>query len=219
MRLNRPLAPGRESAIYRSSKRTWCQCLTFICCWWGGMAARISLRWAAQWVGRYSIILTVSTTQLSSTLHVDHDQSAVLSFLRKSNSFLWVGFSLSKGPNTFSKAWKRLRITWRSRWVGTCANPSKSSTRTSTYANNWTLVRRRRGYRYKGTRVGSNVVAKALTTAADLLSILCGRKGACAQRAWFAKSSTVCVAVQNRVGEFFHLVGRVRGVSVSGSSL
>ena len=72
------------------------------------------------------------------------------------------------------------------------------------------------GSQDKGTRVVSNVGTAALITAAYLPFSLCGRKGACAQRAWFAKSLNVSVAVQNKVGELFHPMGSVRGVATSG---
>ena len=77
-------------------------------------------------------------------------------------------------------------------------------------------MRRRRGYRDKGTRVEYNVGDVVLTNAADLLSRLCGREGACAQMAWFSKSATVSFVVQKKGGELFHPMGRVIRISTSG---
>ena len=94
----------------------------------------------------------------------------------------------------------------------------ESSMNMSTYANSWALVRRKRGFWDKGSRVGYNVGAAALKTAAALLSRVNGCEGVCSQRDWFANYETVSVHVQNKGGRFFHPIGRVRGMATSGLS-
>ena len=74
-------------------------------------------------------------------------------------------------------------------------------------------MQRRRVSEDKETRVGSNVGAAVLTNSAALSSRLCGCQGTCAQRAWFAKSEIVSVAVQKKGGELFQPMGRVRGMA------
>ena len=76
---------------------------------------------------------------------------------------------------------------------------------------------RRRVSQDKGTRVVSNIGDATLPTASALLSSLCSHKGECAQRAWFDKSETLSIAVQNKGGEFFHSMGRVSKVATISS--
>ena len=76
-----------------------------------------------------------------------------------------------------------------------------------------------RGSRDKRSRVGCNLGDVELKTIAALISSLCGCESGCAQTDWFAKSLMVSVAMQNKGGNFFHPMVRVRGMDTSGLSL
>ena len=135
--LKRPHASGRASNIERSSPRQRCHLSTLMHFWVAGILARIFWKRSAWCDGNDIIMLIVSTTHPRRSFQVDHEQSPASKFFRNRTSFRSSMSIESRGRNTWSKVWNKVRRTWRQRYRGTCASPRKSSTNTSIYWRSW----------------------------------------------------------------------------------
>ena len=103
MWLKRPMALGREIAMYRISPNIRCHFLTpILFCLWG-IPVRISLHWFFWCGGKYIVMLTVSITLPRRTYQVEHVQLSAICFFNNNTFLRFAEFPESQGHNTLSR--------------------------------------------------------------------------------------------------------------------
>ena len=126
------LAPGRASAIERSSPITLCHFFSEILFWVGGTDARISLRRSMRCCGRLMVSATVSSSQPSTSLMVSQVQSPCRNFFNDMGSVQAGSSSGDSGRKTVSIACIKVVRTRFCSPSGPWQMAIKSSTKTST---------------------------------------------------------------------------------------